>query len=479
MAVCNDPNENQSRQYYPVGESQPGTQENLVGESVLKHEGQEIGAEAASIGYQPAVEEPYGGSNDCFKVVRSTKRLEIPCTRNEYWNYKVKVPKEMTRQVPRRVEYTDYEVLERQEPYIVKRCETAYREEDQQYTVQVPKTVTRMVEVKKKVPKTVYVEVMVDEPREVTIMTPETRKRRVKVPYQKEVVEQKYRTVKESIPVRKFRTEYDTVTNTVYVDEMRTKMVPVTKLVHKDIPVYNVVRNEDCADCVQVDAYPASYDHVEPAMQAPPESTNKENVEPYVETYPRYVETRPEPALTYQVAEQYEPQPRYVETRPEPALTYQAAEQYEPQSVINAQVIEDHEPVPVEPVQVMQDSAYVAEREPTPVVETPEPTRHTIASEPHDEQKVQKYSVTQYSAPSEYDTNKDGVLDAQEREVARTDGNLHVDQNVVVENQKELGAVVEALSQPRSQYKVKRRALSQPVRRRRSSGRRRKRRYRR
>jgi len=247
-------------------------------------------------------------------------------------------------------------------------------------------------------------------------------------------------------------------------------MVPVTKLVHKDIPVYNVVRNEDCADCVQVDAYPASYDHVEPAMQAPPESTNKENVAPYVETYPRYVETRPEPALTYQVAEQYEPQPRYVETRPEPALTYQAAEQYEPQSVINAQVIEDHEPVPVEPVQVMQDSAYVAEREPTPVVETPEPTRLTNASEPHDEQKVERYSVTQYSAPAQYDTNKDGVLDAQEREVARTDGNLHVDQNVVVENQKELGAVVEEFSQPRSQNKVKRKK---------SGGRRRKRRYRR
>jgi len=449
MAVCNDPNENQSRKYYPVGESQPGTQENLVGESALKHEGQEIGAEAASIGYQPAVEEPYGGNNDCFKVVRSTKRLEIPCTRNEYQNYKVRVPKEMTRQVPRRVEYTDYEVRERQEPYIVKRFETAYREEDQQYTVQVPKTVTKMVKVKKKVPKTVYVEVVVDEPREVTIMTPETRKRRVKVPYQKEVVEEKYRTVKESIPVRKFRTEYDTVTNTVYVDEMRTKMVPVTKLVHKDIPVYNVVRNEDCADCVQVDAYPASYDNVEPKMQSVSESDYKENVEPYVETYPRYVETRPEPALTYQVAEQYEPQP-----------------------VINAQVIEDREPAPVEPVQVMQDSAYVAEREPTPtpVVETPEPTRLTIASEPHGEQKVEKYSVTQYSAPAEYDTNKDGVLDAQEREVARTDGNLHVDQNVVVENQKELGTVVEALSQPRSQNKVKRR---------RSGGRRRKRRYRR
>merc|ERR1719193_2451521 len=133
-----------------------------------------------------------------------------------------------------------------------------------------------MVKVTKKVPKTVYVDVVVEEPREVTVMAPETRKRRVKVPYQKEVVEQKYRTVKENIPVKKFRTEYDTVTNMVYVDEVRTKMVPVTKLVHKDIPVYNVVRNEDCAVCVQVDAYPASYDHVKPTMQSVSESDYKE-----------------------------------------------------------------------------------------------------------------------------------------------------------------------------------------------------------
>merc|ERR1711920_580381 len=387
----------------------------------------------------------YGEKSDCFKVVRSTKHLEIPCTRNEYQKYKVKVPKQMTQQVPRRVEYTDYEVRERQEPYVVKRFEVAYRDEDQQYTVQVPKTVTRMVKVTKKVPKTVYVDVVVEEPREVTIMTPETRKRRVKVPYQKEVVEQKYRTVKENIPVRKFRTEYDTVTNTVYVDEMRTKMVPVTQLVHKEIPVYNVV-NEDYADCVQVDAYPAGYEQVESTMQALPESTYEGNVEPYVETYPRYVETRPEQALTYQVAEQYEPQP-----------------------VINAQVIEDHEPVPAEPAQVMQDSAYVAEWEPAPV-ETTEPTQVTDACEPQDEEKGEKYSVTQYSAPAEYDTNQDGVLDAQEREVARTEGNLHVDQNVVVENQKDLGTVVESLSQPKSQNRG---------RRKKSGGRRRKRRYRR
>merc|ERR1719334_2910797 len=101
---------------------------------------------------------------------------------------------------------------------------------------------------------------------------------------------------------------------------------------------------------------------------------------------------------------------------------------------------------------------------------TTEPTQDANATELQDEQKVEKYSVTQYSAPAEYDTNKDGVLDAQEREVARTEGNLHVDEAVVVENQKELGTVVEALSKPKSQNRVKRKK---------SGGRRRKRRYRR
>merc|ERR1712060_939869 len=99
-------------------------------------------------------------------------------------------------------------------------------------------------------------------------MVTETRNRRVKVPYQKEVIDQKYRTVKER--------------------------VPVTRVVHKEIPVYNVVRNEDCADCVQYDTYPTSGHYVEAPVQALPESTYEDRMEPNVETYPPYVETRPE-----------------------------------------------------------------------------------------------------------------------------------------------------------------------------------------
>merc|ERR1719427_1489008 len=122
-------------------------------------------------------QDPFEDNSDCFRVVRTTKHVTVPCTRNEYRRYKVKVPKQVNEQVARRVEYTDYETRERKEPFSVKRYETAYREEDQSYTIQVPKKVTKMVKVTRKVPKTVYVNVVVEEPREETIMVPETRTR--------------------------------------------------------------------------------------------------------------------------------------------------------------------------------------------------------------------------------------------------------------------------------------------------------------
>jgi len=196
------------------------------------------------------VSDDYDG---CFRIVRTNKSVEIPCTRNVTRHYKVSVPKTVQERVPRRVEYTDYETRERQEPYTVKRCETSYREENEPYTVQVPQKVTRMVKVTKKVPKTVYVDVVTEEPQESTIMVPETRTRKIKVPYQKEIIDQKYRSVTEQVPVTKYRTEYDTVSKTVYEDKWRTKVVPVTKIISKEIPVYNVVPTGNCGNCDQVD----------------------------------------------------------------------------------------------------------------------------------------------------------------------------------------------------------------------------------
>jgi len=239
--------------------------------------------------------------------------------------------------------------------------------------------------------------------------------------------------------VTRFRTEYDTVAKTVYEEEWKTKVVPVTRLVHKEIPVYNLVRNEDCGDCVQYDTYPTSSQHVEAPVQALPESTYEDRMEPNVETYPQYVETRPESVPTYQVAPQYEPQP-----------------------VISAHMIQERDQDPAtqptsyvdkcEPTEVRQNSDYVPVKQPVPVTNNPESAldteapaaiMDTNAPQPDDEQKVEKWVKTQYSAPAEYDANNDGILDPQEREVARADGNLMVDRIAIVENPQDAGGVVE------------------------------------
>jgi len=212
----------------------------------------------------------------CFRIVRSSKHVKIPCTRNVTKRYKVSVPKTVNEKVPRRVEYTDYESRQREEPYTVKRSETAYRDEDQAYTVQVPKKVTRMVKVTKKVPKTIYVDVVTTEPQEFTIYESETRNRRVKVPYQKEVEHQEYRKITEKVPVTKYRTEYDTVTKTVYEDQWGTKLVPVTKIIHKEIPVWQVVPTGDCGNCDQVDYNAARKESAQNTANVHQEATDRD-----------------------------------------------------------------------------------------------------------------------------------------------------------------------------------------------------------
>jgi len=452
MAGRSNPNENESgrQQYYPIAVSQSSPPRTIdASEDAPQHEGQKDGAVAANIGYEPAAEEPEGGNQDCFRVVRSSKFLEIPCTINEYRKQKVRVAKQVSDQVPRRVEYTEYETRERQEPYTVKRFETAYREEDQEYTVQVPKKVKRMVKVNKKIPKTVYVDVLVEEPRFETIMIPETRNRRVKVPYQKEVVDQKYRTIKESVPVIKYRTEYDTVSKTVYEDEWRTRVVPVTKLVKKELPVYNVVRNEDCDDCTQVDGYPLSYVDIEAPVQVPPGTTSQENKKPSIDTYPPYVETHPEPTPTYQIVQPVTIPDKVDECAPAPE---------------NPPV---YYPKEAKPDQVTQAPEYIPVKEPTPVTNVAECARDSNV-----EQKVDKWVEMQYSAPAQYDKNHDGVLDAQEREVAKAEGDLHLDRIAVVENTKDgSGVVVEEASftQPQRQgRRRKKKKVGQRRRRRRN-----------
>jgi len=193
---------------------------------------------------------------DCVRVVRSSKTVQVPCTRNTYRNYTVKVPRQVTEQVPRTVHYT--EMINRQKtiPYTCNRSERRTRMQTQKYQVPVKTCHTRMVPVTKKVPRTVYVNVTTHVPQQYTTTTMQTRERQVPVPYCVNVPETRYRTVTEQVPVRKTRVEMDTVNKTVYDSQVRTQCVPETRIVKKTIPVYNVVARPappcppGAADCV-------------------------------------------------------------------------------------------------------------------------------------------------------------------------------------------------------------------------------------
>jgi len=152
---------------------------------------------------------------DCVQVVRDTKTVEVPCTRNTYQKYTVQIPRTVTEQIPRTVTYTDYETRPKQVPYTVNRRERRTRMETQKYQVPVTKYYKR------------------------TVM--ETRERQVPVPYYVNIPETKYRTVTEQVPVQKSKVEMDSVVKTVYDTQTRTRCVPETKIVTKQIPVYNVV----------------------------------------------------------------------------------------------------------------------------------------------------------------------------------------------------------------------------------------------
>merc|ERR1719427_1811197 len=169
------------------------------------------------------------------------KSVQVPCTRNTYKQYTVKVPRQVTEQVPRTVNYTDYESRSKQIPYTVNRQDQRTRMETQKYQVPVTTTNTRMVPVTKKVPKTVYVDVTDQVPQQYTTTTMQTRERQVPVPYYVNVPETKYRTITEQIPVPRTKVQMDTVTKTVYDTQVRTRCSPETKMVSKQIPVYNVL----------------------------------------------------------------------------------------------------------------------------------------------------------------------------------------------------------------------------------------------
>merc|ERR1719245_985790 len=113
----------------------------------------------------------------------STQKVTVPCTRNVYNSYTVKVPRQVTEKIPRTMQYTTMETRKKTVPYTVNKTETRYRNQVQSYQEPVTSRVTRMVSVKSKEPRTVYVDVTKQVPQTSTRTDMVTKHKTVRVPY--------------------------------------------------------------------------------------------------------------------------------------------------------------------------------------------------------------------------------------------------------------------------------------------------------
>merc|ERR1719230_1882683 len=128
-----------------------------------------------------------GGGNDAdwqnavdLKV--STQKVTVPCTRNTYKQYTVKVPRVVREKVPRTVKYVDMEKRTKTVPYTVNRVETRYKNKMQTYKEPFTRPVTKMVAVKTKAPRTIMVDVVKQVPKTEMKTTMINKTKTVKVP---------------------------------------------------------------------------------------------------------------------------------------------------------------------------------------------------------------------------------------------------------------------------------------------------------
>jgi len=198
------------------------------------------GSGAAPAGYGPAPGPDAEDCEDCVETRVHYRSVQVPCTRNVYRTESHKVPRQVSKRVPRQVEFTDFESRTKQEAYTVMRAETRYKNEVQNYSVPVKKTEYITVPVTRKVPKTIMVDQIFQEKREIQKTIMEPRQRTITVPHSVQVPETKYRPVEFKVPVKRYRTEYDTKYETVYDTVARQVCTPVTRMVTKRIPVTTV-----------------------------------------------------------------------------------------------------------------------------------------------------------------------------------------------------------------------------------------------
>merc|ERR1719150_178864 len=182
-----------------------------------------------------------GDCEDCVKVVKTMKQVRVPCHRNEYKQYTVKVPKCITETVPQTINYTAME--NRQQTVKVQefRKEKRMKYVNQKITVPDIKCVTKMVKITKKVPKTIYVNMTTEEPRQNIVHGTKTIHKTIKIPFETSVPFTSYKTINYNVPVQKSKVNMVKRNKTIMTTETRTKCVPKVTMVTRNIPVYSVV----------------------------------------------------------------------------------------------------------------------------------------------------------------------------------------------------------------------------------------------
>merc|ERR1719458_1207552 len=97
--------------------------------------------------------------DDCVELKVSSQKVTIPCTRNVYKQYTVKVPRQVREKIPRTMKYTTMETRKKTIPYTVNKTQTRYKNQMMNYREPVTRQVTKMVTVKTKEPRTMMVDV--------------------------------------------------------------------------------------------------------------------------------------------------------------------------------------------------------------------------------------------------------------------------------------------------------------------------------
>merc|ERR1719410_2530042 len=156
----------------------------------------------------------------------STQKVTVPCTRNVYKQYTVKVPRTVREKVPRTIKYTDMEKRTRQVPITTNRVVTKFRNETKNFQTPVTRPVTRMVSVRGKEPRTVMVDVVKQVPKTEMRTTMVNKTKNVRVPYQVNLKETKIKTVTSNVPVKKTKVVMEDRVRTVFDTRMKTIKVP-------------------------------------------------------------------------------------------------------------------------------------------------------------------------------------------------------------------------------------------------------------